>query len=292
MLIIGSHALKRLIDINRVPRDIDIMGSYEECMEFIKEIPAERHQIYPIAGGKKIIATFKDGQIVEAELAWEGSTTAEFIKIMNEFGFEKYPPLDGLYALKISHRFLKNSPAFLKTMRDIQRMRLMGARIPEYLQDWFNRREKETYDYSHPSLKKSKKEFFNGDGVSYVFDHDSIHQAVKHLDRPAYQFFKDDQTEVFCSRAKFEDCDQQTQLFAVLEESYVLALERSQIPHAGKVSPKASFEMALMKVCTSITSGWFRAFAWENYDAVLDLYSDDYVTRFWRGVDSGIVKRC
>jgi hypothetical protein len=26
--------------------------------------------------------------------------------------------------------------------------------------------------------------------------------------------------------------------------------------------------MALMKVCTSITSGWFRAFAWEHYDLV------------------------
>jgi len=44
------------------------------------------------------------------------------------------------------------------------------------------------------------------------------------------------------------------------------------------------FEMALMKVCTSITSGWFREYAWENYQKVLDLYDslgeDDYVKRF------------
>ena len=44
--------------------------------------------------------------------------------------------------------------------------------------------------------------------------------------------------------------------------------------------------MALMKVCTSITSGWFREYAWENYDKVLDLYNelgeDDYVQRFQR----------
>jgi len=35
-------------------------------------------------------------------------------------------------------------------------------------------------------------------------------------------------------------------------------------------------------VCTSITSGWFREYAWENYDRVLDLYNslgDDYYIR-------------
>jgi hypothetical protein len=41
-----------------------------------------------------------------------------------------------------------------------------------------------------------------------------------------------------------------------------------------------------MKVCTSITSGWFREFAWENYDNVLDLYNDKYVEIFFNKVEN------
>jgi hypothetical protein len=71
----------------------------------------------------------------------------------------------------------------------------------------------------------------------------------------------------------------------VYEESCVLALERSQIPFPD-ASPRKSFEYALMKVCTSITSGFFREWAWEHYDDVLALYNElgenDYIERFKR----------
>jgi hypothetical protein len=46
----------------------------------------------------------------------------------------------------------------------------------------------------------------------------------------------------------------------------VLAIERSLVPHPGKKTPEQAYLMALEKVCTSITSGWFREFAWENYE--------------------------
>jgi hypothetical protein len=121
-----------------------------------------------------------------------------------------------------------------------------------------------------------------------LYDHDTIHLSVKHLDRPAYTYFKPDQNEVFCDRGMFEACDEQTRLYAVLEESYVLALERSQIPFPN-MPRKQSFDMALEKVCTSITSGWFREFSWENYDKVQALYNDNYVDRLYQGVESGLV---
>ena len=42
--------------------------------------------------------------------------------------------------------------------------------------------------------------------------------------------------------------------------------------------------MALEKVCTSITSGWFREYAWENYHRVVHMYKtlgvNDYIDRF------------
>ena len=99
---------------------------------------------------------------------------------------------------------------------------------------------------------------------------------------PAYEYFKEDKSEVFCDKDLFFRLDEQTQLYAILEESYVLALERSQIPFKDKVDPKKSFDISLMKICTSITSGWFREFAWENYHKIQSLYDKTYVQRFWQ----------
>lgn len=82
------------------------------------------------------------------------------------------------------------------------------------------------------------------------------------------------------SKDKFFSCHPNVQLYGVLEEAYVLALERHQIPNNFKPDPKASFDIALEKICTSITSGWFREFAWENYYKVQELYSPNYVTKF------------
>jgi hypothetical protein len=107
--------------------------------------------------------------------------------------------------------------------------------------------------------------------------------------QPAYEVYKEDQAEVFCSKELFEASPMHVRLHGVLEEAMVLALERSQIPFPGMKTPLESFLMALEKVCTSITSGWFREFAWENFNEVLDLYDPNYVNQFWEDVKSGVV---
>jgi hypothetical protein len=52
---------------------------------------------------------------------------------------------------------------------------------------------------------------------------------------------------------------------------------------------EVSFLKALEKVCTSITSGWWREFAWENYEAALAMHDRNYVDRFWKAVEAGTV---
>ncbi len=111
------------------------------------------------------------------------------------------------------------------------------------------------------------------------------------LNKPAYEFFKRPGSEVMCDRSLFDSSPEKVKLAAVLEESQVLALERSQIPFKNKWSPEKSFIFALQKVCTSITSGWFREYAWRNYDNVLKMYDPNYVNRFWEAVKNGIVKK-
>jgi hypothetical protein len=98
--------------------------------------------------------------------------------------------------------------------------------------------------------------------------------------------------KVKASKALFEGLPEMVKLRGVLEEAQVLALERAVIPH-GTDKDKA-FKIALEKVCTSVTSGWFREFAWENYDDVMNLYyteAQNYVNRFAHALERGEIKK-
>lgn len=296
LAIIGSLALSNYTKLDRSPSDIDLVGDYDEIVAFMKKINCTT--IYPIDEGKKLVGKSKD-VIVEAEITWENSSAAELYALIaddpnsTQTDNLMFASLDMLYALKMTHRFKKNSPHFLKTMRDIQLMRQLGASIKDEHRAFYNRRKKETLNYKHPKLDQNKRDFFTDD-VPYVYDHDSIHETVKLYEKPAYSYFKPDEAEVLTSKKLFDALPHEMRLAAVYEESCVLALERSQIPYPMTDKLK-SFQMALGKVCTSITSGWFRTFAWENYDAAMALYYTatkdgyNYVDCFKHGLNNGVV---
>lgn len=299
MIIVGSRALKRAGDkyLSSAQRqwDWDYICSYQEYLQFKSKLGKSRS--YPTSRGKVMVLQTKDMNY-EFEIAWEDSSAAKLLKLVEENpslvitdGEDKYASPDLIFALKKSHRYLKDSPHFLKTMIDYRHLLSLGCQVPDVLSDWYKERVKETYWYTHPKLDVTKDEFFKGDSIPYIYDHDTIHLSVKHLDKPAYEYFKPDEKEVMCSKDMFMACDEKIKLYAVLEESYVLALERSQIPLPNYWTPRKSFETALMKVCSSITSGWFREYAYDHYFEVLELYDDNYTKKFWKAVDDGIVKK-
>lgn len=297
MLIIGSQAMAHHFpEAGIVPNDTDIIGTLDEFRVWSREFPKGTITLCKPLSADKMHVRTKDGHNYEFELAVEGSSTYDLWM----YEFDGYASLEVLLLLKLSHRYRRNSPHFLKTMRDIQFLREQGVELSSYLKQVLPKREKETYTYAHPKLDVSKDAFFDGDGVPYIYDHDSIHLTVAMIDqlhynsgtdttytepRPAYSFYMKDGAAVMTSKEKFMAQDEIIRLYGVYEESCVLALERSQIPFP-EASPRKSFEYALMKVCTSITSGWFREFAWENYQKVLDLYNSlgerGYLDRFER----------
>jgi hypothetical protein len=300
MLLIGSRALvanNPELEGTRRTVDWDFICTIEQFTAWHKANKDKLQFAVPTQGGKYYHARGKDGMNYEFELAWPGTSAEMLLELYSPSvgNWEKpYSAINqDLLLIKLSHRYKRNSPHFLKTMSDIKFLRKkIGA---ERSNHWLNRykdlltlREAESYDYAHPKLNVSSKDFFNGDGVNYVYDHDSIHEAVACGTRPAYKWYMKDGSEVMTSKEKFLACNEEVRLYGVYEESCVLALERSQIPHGlgkeGGPSARWSFEMALMKVCTSITSGWFREYAWENYQKVLDLYNElgenDYIERF------------
>lgn len=310
MLLIGSHALRfHGIETGRKAPDIDLVGTFDELEQLTRCLrqsgPVDS---IPLTNNKTVLRT--KNTLVEFEIAWSDSTSNDLVgRFLTQAVGEKkllgqtvyVPPLDILYTLKMSHRYLKNSPHFRKTRHDIMLLRSRGAKIHD--EEWLKQREAETYTYKHPKLNVMKGDFFKGDGVDYVYDHDTIHTAMAHILMPecdlpeasyswvpAYRMYMADGAEVKSSKKKFFDTSEKVRLYGVLEEIQVLALERSQIPFKGKVDPRKSFDIAAMKVCTSITSGWFREFAWENLHKVESMYEANYVDRFWKAVDDGIVK--
>lgn len=296
-ILIGSRAMALRLGVPEAPdRDVDLIATMDQIASEVSSL--RPRSIGPFEGGKKYLAKFgkTGGTIVEIEVAWLDSTAEEFREYVSSSPDTKLhtmkldtfkwidvlvPSLDALYALKMTHRFKKNSRHFRKTREHVLLMRRNGAGIPTELEGWFKRREAETYNYNHPNLNVTKGEFFQASGdIKYVYDHDSIHEAVKVGLKPAYTYFKEPGAQVKCSEKLFWEASNFVRLCAVLEESYVLAIERSLVPHPGGMTPKQAFDMALMKVCTSITSGWFREFAWESYDLVQSLYDDSYFERF------------
>lgn len=297
MIVIGSKALAlHGIEVDRPKYDIDVVGEYDEIVEFAKT-QGNIRACYPTSKGNKLVVK-TDKVIIEGEITWADSSAAALRDlILNDAGtaYEKrlngyvIPSLNVLYMLKMSHRYLRNSPHFLKTMHDIHLMRGAGASIQPDHAEFYQQRMKDTYDYAHPKLDQSKADFFKDDGIKYVYDHDSIHEVVARMEWPAYKFFKPHDSDVLCDKDMFFNATLNVRLNAGLEESMVLALERSQIPFPGLWTPERSFDFALMKVCTSITSGWFREFCWENYDAIRERYDPNYVTEFWQAVEDGKV---
>lgn len=286
VLVVGSSA----VNLGRAPADIDIVSSYDDAVAYMKQHFFKINSLYPISADRLVCRGSSIAgapTIMEAEIAWPGSTGAMLLDILDVRG-EQMATYNTVYALKMSHRYLKNSPHFLKTMADIHYLRGRGCAIPYSLRDWYKQREKETYDYSHPVLNQSKASFFDGT-VPYIYDHDSIHRAVAIAGDPAYTKYGIKGEEVLSSREAFFDAPELVRLQGVVEEAYVLALERSIIPHPGVLTHEAAFLLALEKVCTSITSGWFREFAWENYYTAAKMYDSSFVEKFKQALAAGKV---
>lgn len=303
--VIGSHAfnkqyLKRTGESFRNPKDIDLVGEINEIEQWVADNLINVTESYASKRNDKMIykaegAVSPYNAIVEAEIVGRSETAAALHKLILDDpksifeGDMVYASLDICYLLKMSHRYLKNSSHFLKTMRDIHILRKLGATIREEHESFYKVREKATYWYKHPKLNVNKDAFFDREktGVIQTFDHDSIHVSIARGEKPAYEYFKGDTEEVFCDMDKFFTLPTEIQLNAVYEESCVLALERSIVPF-GTDYEKA-FVMALEKVCTSITSGRFRSFAWENYAKVRRMFSEQTFDKFFDDVAQGLI---
>jgi hypothetical protein len=125
-----------------------------------------------------------------------------------------------------------------------------------------------------PSLKKTTDDFFD-DQVTKYYHHDDLHRITCYGEQPIFEMLKTDANKVWCSKQKWESLDHMTQVRCVAEECFVIALERYIIPkiETGQKHPpeRFAYSWALERVCTTLTSGWFRDFAIENWPEISSL---------------------
>lgn len=132
-----------------------------------------------------------------------------------------------------------------------------------------------------PKLKNvSKAQFFDDKVVKY-YDHDDIHQWFAHKEKPMYTYMQPDPSKVYCCPHLWGNFTHEEMLQCIMEECYVIASERHLIPKLkGSKLPTfeapMAFKWALMRVCTTLCSGWFRQFAIDSYFDVLNNHNRNY----------------
>src|SRR5690606_13337355 len=197
-------ALYHKVIPQRVPKDWDIFTE-DDCgaLDFIEEHLPPKTEITHIEDTNKGCIYFTTNGIVESEHALNCENISNIFDRMLESSIDNYASAEWLYFLKMSHRYKKDSPHFWKTRLDIEHMRMRNIQTPLDSEDLFKERERLTYTNKLPNLNQKSNTFFKKEDGFYVYDHDSIHEAVKILDRPAYQYYMKEGAEVMTSKEKF-----------------------------------------------------------------------------------------
>lgn len=189
-------------------------------------------------------------------------------------GVELYPlSIKGLSVIKRSH--LYRDYFFDKHITMYHKYLKNYAELDEEDFNILKRREYLTHEYfdkfKHPSLNKSVKDFFD-DYVVKKYDHDYLHTLYSYYDKPLYMNMQRDFSRAWCEKDLWDSFSYENKCKCVAEETYVIATERFLVPSNWTDNCKLSYFKALRKVCTTLTSGWFRDFAIDEYPSILDLY--------------------
>lgn len=133
---------------------------------------------------------------------------------------------------------------------------------------------KEAYPQGQPSLMKTNEDFFD-DAVAKVYDHDAIHELAAYYKEPLYLKLKRDFSKAWCEADLWDNLSHNDQLKCVAEETYVIATERFLVRKNWDYPYKLAYLEALKKVCTTLTSGYFRDKAIDYYPQIVSLFDTE-----------------
>lgn len=227
-ILVGSTALQHHLPNSRTPNDVDVWSDEQY----------DKQQGY-------------DYKVMPSSIL----QLLEYVRLDDT----NVATLDSLYTIKCSHLGW-DSPNWHKHKLDLLHMRHLGCVLNQQLytallQIW--KTKLGTKDFL--SLNKSKQDFFT-DNVTYVYDHDWLHQQVSYPQVPVYTHCLVDGADVLIDKQKFDLLPFKQQVCMFREEITVIAIERWLVHPNNKVSWVQAYMKALKKTITTLTKGWATEF--------------------------------
>ena len=319
-VIIGSQAMKyHFPDFPRIPMDTDVICTVKKFDEtFISGVKSgDIERMQQGSSNQSFIIKWKDIPTPVEYLISDGLKSLELI-LSSLCVDSDYAPVQVLYSIRKAHI---NFPIkFDKHIKDLMFLReklrqskgisleqdLMSEddlldEFPALTQIHFQETEKRLGKLRTPKMNQTTEEFF-GKSKKYVksyYVHDNMHKAIAdmHISYPIYTVILKDNSEVETDELKWKNLNIHSKIYCVLEEVYVIALERKILPELFEISalhdnevgrnpwtPKQAFDWALMRVCTTLCDGFFREFAIRAYDEIQKQYNPDYVELFFKNI--------
>ena len=311
MLVIGSFALLEddFQSFRKNIADIDIVIPKAYFPQFIENEEIEWRTVSDKAlhMADSIKLKFKNQKLPIEILFSDGVSSLELI--LEQICKDKlYAPIEVLYSLKKAHI---NFPVkFKKHIQDLMYMRYklrekLGITMdqdlaaesdlldhfPTLTEMHFRETEKRRGKLRTPKMAESTAQFF-GKSKKFVksyFVHDNMHLALAHDKDPVYLKILKEGAEVETDHELWKKLTIQQKIWCVLEEVYVIALERKILPQIfenieAKWTEKSAFDWALMRVCTTLCDGFFREFSVRAYDQIQAQYDSNYVQKFFQNI--------
>jgi hypothetical protein len=304
MLIIGSKALKyRFPFLKRDVVDVDAIATFREIEMFIEDLrPRSVNHGDGIVSLKGIsvrdeVFDRKNAEFLIADKSPAMRMYLTYHALSNPDELYASPHI--LYSLKKSHihfpvRFQKHIADFVFLDRILDGKDVLSDVTAANFMETESRLGK----LRTPSLNKTVDEFFGQSRgrVKSYFIHDDMHKAVAHYNEPLYLRMQPDRVIAACNKRMWDLFSYEDKCRCVLEEAYVIALERRILPalYGGSSvwsTASEALDWALMRICTNLCSGWFRDFATRNYPEIRELASTSYVEDFLSKVHNGDIFR-
>lgn len=290
MIVLGSRAARHHLPAFRPPADWDLVVTPEEIGRIALAYDGSITEFVPSSPYKYRLMLHGE-RMIEVEVVEPGSSNAllaedaaSWPKIDTPVGLAHVPPLDYLWRIKKAHVYWPVH--WDKNIADLHEIgAACGFRPHARAEAFYALRLQECEaKFGHrrrARLSMSNEAFFakSEKAVGRVVDHDAIHEVVAYGERPLFEAMKHDLSLATLSRDLFEAASEETKLRLVREEAMAIAIERYIL--TGKVGEGAvAYASALKRICTTLTSGWFREFAILNWPALREP-DFDFVTRFW-----------
>jgi hypothetical protein len=315
VIVIGSKALlAQLYNLSSIQierylkSDYDVLMTYDEFLDWQGKYIDYIKDLYPTQPNKYKAIVEKDGtrKLYEIELDSAGTSSKYLLDHNDEVtnglveGFfgELYEVLNLKYLFLTKKSHIMYPVHFEKNIADYLFLNnLIGSfDLDESMSEYYSLRSAEAkvrYNLKTPKLNVSKEDFFSSKlNVPNYYVHDDIHDVMAHNDRPIFTMMQPDPDSAWCAKDLFFELPYDYQVQCVQEEGYVIALERYIIPQYGDDWDNyyECYKKAVKRICTTLTSGWFRSFALDNYDEVLRRYNPGFVEKFEAAVKSGVIR--